>query len=57
MTQPAPRYEVVNQRTGERFGNHTHDEAVSRARVMARNWQYREQFEAVEIKTPATLTN
>ena len=50
MTQPAPRYEVVNQRTGERFGNHTQVEAISRAYVMARNHQYRDQFKAVEIQ-------
>ena len=42
------KYEVVNVRTGERFGNHTYDEALSRARIMARNWLYREKFEVRE---------
>lgn len=47
--QPTSRYEVVNWRTGERFGNHTFTEAGARARTMERNWQYKERFGVVEI--------
>jgi hypothetical protein len=39
------RYEVVNTRTGECFGNHTQPEAVARAQAMTRNWNYKERFE------------
>jgi hypothetical protein len=30
----AVRYEVVNVRTGERFGDHTKEQAITRAQVM-----------------------
>jgi hypothetical protein len=43
------RYEVVNVRTGDRFGNHTHADATSRAQIMRRNWNYRESFAVEEI--------
>ena len=39
------RYEVVNVRTDEAFGNHTYSEAVTRARIMTANWNYKERFE------------
>lgn len=54
MTDTSRKYEVVNARTGERFGNHTHAEAITRAHVMARNWLYREKFEVCE-KSPTQL--
>lgn len=45
------RFEVVNKRTGERFGNHTYNEAVARAQAMRRNWNYKEVF-TIEAKQP-----
>ncbi len=44
------RYEVVNIRTGEYFGNHTYAEAVARAQVMTRNWSYKENFRVRKIE-------
>lgn len=43
------RYEVMNVQTRECFGNHTHSEAVRRAQIMRRNWNYSAIFVVVEI--------
>ena len=43
------RYTVREIRTGDTFGNHTYSEAVSRARIMERNWVYRKRFDAVPL--------
>jgi hypothetical protein len=44
------RYEVMNVQTRECFGNHTRSEAVRRAQIMRRNWNYSAIFVVVEIK-------
>jgi hypothetical protein len=43
------RYEVMNVQTRECFGNHTHSEAVRRAQIMRRNWNYSANFVVVEM--------
>jgi hypothetical protein len=44
------RYEVMNVQTRECFGNHTRSEAVRRAQIMRRNWNYSAIFVVVEIE-------
>jgi hypothetical protein len=44
------RYEVIDVATGDRFGNHTHAEAVARAQIMRRNWQYKKTFVVEEVR-------
>jgi hypothetical protein len=48
MIPDSKRYEVVEMRTGERFGNHTYAEACSRAQAMRRAWQYKKSFQVLE---------
>lgn len=43
------RYCVENICTGEQFGNHTYNEAVTRMNIMIRNWLYKEKFKIVEL--------
>ena len=51
------RYEVMNVQTCECFGNHTHAEAVSRAQIMRRNWNYTRTFAVMEIGNDERLTD
>jgi hypothetical protein len=44
------RYEVMNVQTRECFGNHTHAEALRRAQIMRRNWNYSAIFVVMEIE-------
>ena len=44
------RYEVMNVQTRECFGIHTHSEAMRRAQIMRRNWNYGANFVVVEIE-------
>lgn len=45
------RYTVIERgRPDVCWGNHTHSEAISRAQVMGRNWNYSKTFEAAPLE-------
>lgn len=55
MNSQDKRYEVVEKRSGDRFGNHTYAEACARARIMCRNWNYKKTFVVEELLDQAAL--